>query len=248
MDRTKFSIVTWIMFLLLNTAAKATDEYRVLWVVDNSPSYPKMIALLKSSFSKFLKPLTKKSIRYEMSVVTTDAFTFQGEMVKSAKGFDTVADKSKDPVQDFSDILDGVTGPVTAFWEQGLESSYLALKKHGGHLVKTNIPLVVIYISDENDYSCASDCFGVQPENNPDWKAHPTKRYIDFFKNLESKNVPVKVFPLVGLPNSTCSLGSVGTRYLEVMKGIGSSPAGSICDKDFGRSLARLGKQLANGK
>lgn len=218
-------------FLAPASHAGTKKEVNILWVVDNSGSgagryLPRKLKEGFVHFSKILKT------PYTMSVVTTDYFNDAGALVTSPSGLRVVSSQSKDPIGDFAALVDSIQDSPTSFWEQGLESAYAALNAPHPQFLTPGAKLYVIYVSDEDDYSCADHCSGVQPEDNADWVQYPTARYRKQLAALGASS-----FALVGTPDSSCKVASIGYRYATVQPTGGIGFGSSICEPEIVKSL-----------
>lgn len=215
-----------------------------LWVFDNSGSMTERRAAVVANMKEFLEILqSHHAFPYKMGVTTVDMFTDQGKLIASKSGKKIVDSTSEDPVKDFMEIVDNISDSATSFWEQGLESAYQAIQREPALFQKKDSLLNIIIVSDSNDYSCKDDCYGVEPENNPNWKQHPTSRYIEYFKLLTDANTKVSVFPMVGTVDAPCFIESVGARYIETVTGYGF--VGSICNSHFKLKLLQIADTLS---
>ncbi len=231
-------IITVVALSFINQGSYASGQKEVpkgkdtsiLWVVDNSVSMRGSREIVEKSFGEFINVLQQGDISYEIAVTTVDVFSQGGTLIPTPDGR-TIVKKSPTALVDLTDIWSCVTDSATSFWEQGLEASYLALTKSAASLLKKDTSLSIIYVSDEEDYSCQDHCFGVEPEHNPDWKAFPVSRYTDYFKSLKTdSNIDVSVYPIVGMQaDANCTVPSLGQRYEAVRAEIGSGIAGSVC-------------------
>ncbi len=226
----------------------STEQYDFLWVLDNSVSMQDKRDYVRDNLTTFLNTLnSRKAIDYRMAMVTTDYFSHVGNLVKSASNLEVVSSQSADPIADFSSIINNVQNSITSFWEQGLESAYVALANHGNRFLRTGVPLIVIFLTDEDDFSCANNCVGVEPENNPNWIAHPVDRYVTNFTSIKSnEGVDVMMFPIVGTGSSACAVASQGTRYMQVQAGMGTGAVGSICLADLPTTYANIARFIAD--
>lgn len=230
--------------------ANTDSRYDFLWVVDNSGSMKPRRDFIRDNLNGFLNTLSsRKAIDYQMAVVTTDYFTDSGSLVKSASGLEVVKSSvSANPIADFAELMNSVKDSNTSFWEQGLENSYQAIFKHGSKFMRSGVPLIVVYLTDEQDFSCKERCWGVQPENNPDWVAHDVGRYVEFFKTVKSsEGTEVVLFPIVGLDQEKCVISSVGERYQQVADQVGLyGKSGSICDTELEKSYNNIAQVVAD--
>ena len=229
---------------------KAESSYDFLWVLDNSGSMQPRRDYLKNNLDSFLQILnSRKAINYQMAVVTTDAFHDNGALIKTAGGIEVVKSAtSVNPTADFSDLVNSIVDTQTSFWEQGLENSYQAILKNASKFSRTGVPLVVVYLTDENDYSCESSCWGAEPEHNTTWKEFDIARYLDFFKTYKkNEGTEVVMFPIVGISQDKCTVASLGSRYMAVSDTLGSfGKSGSICDSDLADSYSNIAKIIAD--
>jgi len=225
-------------------------KYDFLWVFDNSGSMRPRRDFVKDHMQTFMNILnSRKAIDFQMAVVTTDFFTEGGDLVAAPGGQRVVKSaESSNPVAEMAAIINSITDSPTSFWEQGLESSYQAVFQHKDEFSRPGVPLVVIYLTDEEDWSCKDDCFGVEPENNPDWKPWPTTRYVDYFKNVKkAENTDTYIFPIVGVDSALCDVASLGGRYMSLQQGVGGlSVSGSICNSDLQTSYENVARIIAD--
>ncbi len=213
------------------------SKYDFLWVLDNSASMVNRRQFVRDNLQTFLNTLnSRKAVDYQMAVTTTDMMTFAGDLVTAPGGLRVVKSAtSSDVVADFASLVNAVVDSPTSFWEQGLESAYQAIKLHGSEFSRTGVPLIVIFVTDENDYSCSSHCFGVEPENNPDTVLYPSSRYSDYFSAYKiSENSSTFVFPIVGVTSGACTVASNGDRYKSTQEDVGGlGKTASICNDDM---------------
>ncbi len=224
-------------------------KYDFLWVMDNSASMTDRRNFVKDNMESFLNTLgSRKAIDYQMAVVTTDYFTERGALVAAPDGMTVVKSTSPNPVADFAAIVANIKDSGTSFWEQGLESSYQAVYKNGKTFMREGVPLIVIYVTDENDWSCKDECWGNEPEHNTHWVAFDTSRYINYFKNVKkSENSEVSIFPIVGTSASQCELASLGTKYSDLSSQVGNlGVSGSICNSDLEASYNGIARVIAD--
>lgn len=226
------------------------SRYDFLWVLDNSGSMKPRRDYLRDRLNGFLSILnSRKVVDYQFAVATTDAFSHQGALVKTSSGLEVVKSKSSsNPSRDFAELVDSITDSNTSFWEQGLENSYLAILKNGSKFMRKGVPLVVVYLTDEDDFSCKDSCWGSEPENNTGWVSFGTERYIDLFKEIKkSEESEAVLFPIVGTSPERCSVPSMGLRYQSVADAIGLyGKVGSICDADLAESYNNIARIIAD--
>lgn len=225
-------------------------KFDFLWVIDNSGSMAPRRQVVRDNLQQFVNILgNKKAVDYQMAIVTTDMFSQSGDLVANASGLRVVkSETSKDPIADFASIINNVVDTPTSFWEQGLESAYQALYKHKDEFSRPGVPLIMIIMSDEDDYSCKDNCYGVEPEHNASWKPFSINRYVQYFQNVKkAENTDMFVFPIVITDADTCDFTSIGLRYMKVAEDVGGlSVSGSICDSKFYDSMLNVAKVIAD--
>ncbi len=226
-------------------------RYDFLWVMDNSGSMATHRQFVKDNMQTFLNILnSRKAVDFQMAVTTTDMFTDAGRLIPAAGGLKVVKSAtSADPSADFAAIVDAVVDtPLTSFWEQGLEGAYQAILNHKSEFSREGVPLIIIIVSDEDDYSCQSHCFGPEPENNPDTVLFPVTRYTSYFTNVKAmENTTTSVFPIVGVSTSDCIVASQGARYISVQETIGGTGvSGSICPDQLRASYESIARVIAD--
>jgi hypothetical protein len=264
----KVRITIWVFSVLSLVQCRETDKFYAtvlrsdvfvqlyeehkwdfLWCLDNSGSMSSRRAFIRDNLQRFVDLMnTRKAVDFQMAVVTTDYFAGQGNLVSSSSGKTVVLSTDPDPIGDFASIIDNIHGSKTDFWEQCLESSYQALYKHREKFSRASIPLNLIIVSDEEDWSCKDDCYGVEPEHNTNWKQWEIDRYVKYFRNVKkSENSDVHVFPIVGVNSTDCSVASVGSRYMKVADEVGGlGITGSICNSKFQESYEAIAKMIAD--
>ncbi|MCB0405346.1 MAG: hypothetical protein KDD51_11220 [Bdellovibrionales bacterium] len=231
------------------TQLSANSQYDFLWVLDNSNSMIPVRTQVVDNLNIFLQILnSRKAIDYRMAATTTDYISHAGALVSNTNGLRVVTSGSVDPIGDFASIVNNVQNTATSFWEQGLESAYKAVQNQGSLFMRTGVPLIVIFLTDEDDYSCQANCFGEEPETNPNDVVYPTSRYINFFKDgLAAGGTSVMMFPIVGDPEtSSCTPYSYGLRYMEVQTALESGQSGSICPAEVMESYNNIARVIAD--
>lgn len=226
-------------------------KYDFLWVLDSSDSMAPRRQFVKDNMQTFLNILgSRKAIDFQMAVTTTDMFRDAGNLITTSGALRVVKSAtSANPAADFAAIVDSIVeDPDTSFWEQGLEAAYQAILNHKSLFMRNGVPLIIIFVTDEDDYSCQDHCWGIEPENNPDDVMFPVDRYVDYFVGVKAtENTETYVFPIVGLPDSICTVASAGTRYMEVTTGVeGLSANGSICTTQLRQSYENIAQVIAD--
>jgi hypothetical protein len=225
--------------------AWADPTYNFLWVVGNADSMASKRAIVQAHFPVFVDELRANGIdEFRMAITDTDFFTNQGQLVASANGLKVVSSSSANVASDFNSILAQVGNTGTAFWPQGLESAYQAILLHNFEFMEKG-PLVVIYLSDHNDYSCEDKCYGIQPEDNHNYLPVKTSRYGEAFKLIKNfSGQSVILHAIVGKADSPCTVPTLGTRYIDVQNSWGVGSVQSICDDQLAQSLDNIAQSL----
>lgn len=238
----------------------AENKYDFLFVFDTSGSFKPRRDYVKNNMSQFLGILnSRKAVDYQIAITTVDMFGginppladshgVRGNLVASDSGLKVVKSTSANPAADFDAIMANIVESNTSFWEQGLEAAYQTVLKHGSEFSRPGVPLVIIFMSDSDDWSCKDQCWGEQPETNTHWVAYPMSRYKDYFQTFKSnENSELFVFPIVGLSNSLCDVEFPGSRYMELQASLGgASVSGSVCDSELSNSFNGVAQILAD--
>lgn len=234
----------------------AIHSYDFLWVLDNSPSMAPKNQYLQDNMQNFVNIMnSRKAVDYQMAVTNVDYFSNPGGLIAGTNGVTVVKSAtSANPVADFQSIVSNIKSTGTAFWEQGLIQSYLAIQNSGSTFMRNGVPFVVIYLSDDDDWSCKqmmngqTSCSGIQPENNPDIMLYPTTYFINFFQNLKAgQNTTTTLFPITGTSDADCTVERVGLRYRFVAGQVGGdTSSGGLCPDQIGNSLNNIAQTLAD--
>jgi hypothetical protein len=220
------------------TMAGPSKPWSFLIVLDNSGSMRAQRAQLSAKAPELIQRLKDQGITdFRIAVTTTDFFTNAGQLISNSKGIKVVEAHMADAGAELAGIVNAVADSPTSFWEQGLESARTALEKESGAFLRDGDQLAVMFISDEDDYSCEKDCFGPEPEHNPNWTPYPLDRYTLFFWELKRKrNIDTQLFPIVGILEGSCAVSSYGVKYVRALSQLGGMSR-SICPLEFEASL-----------
>jgi hypothetical protein len=193
----------------------------ILWVVDNSGSMNPHQTNLSTNIGSFMSAFAATGADYNMSVITTDNWMFSS----------IVTPYSADPEGEIASLV--VTGIMGSGMEKGIEMAYNSLSSSsaagpGGSFFREDARLVVIFVSDEPDYSGGG------------WAS-----YLSFFDSLKS---PGEFIPygVIGDPPSGCSTypsAQYGAGYWDLIDNYGGSWY-SICASDWGVQLQDLAGEV----
>ena len=120
----------------------------VLFVIDNSGSMSSNQASLASNFDTFINMFVTSGVDFHLAFITTDSSDFVGDMITSS---------TVDPIGEAISQITSI-GTHGSPHEKGLEMSYNATLPSGdagpgSEFLRSDAKLVVIYISDEDDFS-----------------------------------------------------------------------------------------------
>ncbi len=236
------------------------NKYDFLFVFDTSGSFKSRRDYVKDNMQSFLNVLnSRKAVDYQIAVTTLDMFGgvnpilpdskgVRGNLVAASSGLKVVKSDAANPAADFAAIMQNIDESDTSFWEQGLESVYQVIFQHGSEFSRPGVSLVVIFMTDSDDWSCQDQCWGEQPENNTHWIAQPLSRYTDFFQTIKAnENAEILAFPIVGLASATCEVEFAGSRYIALQEVLGGiSKSYSVCSADVAVSFNGVAQVIAD--
>lgn len=232
------------------TQTYSVSKVNFLWVLDNSGSMTARRQYIADNIGTFISNLTgKKAIQFTMSVTDTDFFSHAGQLIPDQNGNLVISNSTHpDVATRFAKMVANVTDSPTSFWEQPRESMYAALVNDGSKFLDKDAALAVIIVTDERDWSCKANCFGVEPENNTNWVPWEDARYSSLLSNLRGNQAAdVTVFPIVGLNQTDCAVASVSDNIVSLAKAMGGvSTSGSICDDKLGASYQAIAKTFGD--
>lgn len=238
-------------------SARYTQQTDILAVIDNSGSMSQERTAVRDNMGGFHSKLNSRRINdYRLAVCTTDAYSHQGALV-SYLGTDIVTSNTGNAVSTVQGILGQIVNSTKSYWEQGLKSAEIALTVNKDRLLRSGTDLAVIYISDEEDYSCIAadgsftgrDCPGLsnsntQPESiSPrPWTHVGLDHYQQFFQSL---NRSVLLYPIVGIDGKNCSESSKGRRYQNLQALIGTGMTQAICNSELASNFTRIADAIS---
>jgi hypothetical protein len=203
-----------------------TMDVDILFVIDNSGSMGGNQTNFKSNFASFISVFSSAGVSYQIAFITTDSSDFvDGAIVTAA---------DPDPVSTVNNIVDsiGTRGSAT---EKGLWYSYLATSSGpaapGGTFLRDDARFVVIYVSDEKDWSSSHGM--------------STTDYVTHLRSLKSSSSLVVAHAVSGdYPGGCTANGGAefGDGYYNVVTGLGGTFL-SICASDWGMSMDTLARE-----
>ena len=198
----------------------------ILFVIDNSGSMGSNQTNFKNNFDSFINVFSAAGVDYQIAFITTDNENFvNGAVVTSA---------SADPVGDVNDIVDSI-GTWGSAYERGLYYSYMATQPGadagvGSTFLRTDARLVVIYVSDEPDFSSS---------------LVSTSEVSSHLASLKASSSMVTAHAVAGDYPSGCSTNGgaqFGDGYYDVVNDLGGTFM-SICASDFGVQMDTLARE-----
>lgn len=233
-----------------------TESYDFLWVIDNSDSMDNIRDFMSQNLTQFVSILeSRRQLDWQMAVTTTDHASWGGKLV-GAGGTEVVKKDMAGVSGVWNQLVKNIpTDAITRGWEQGLESARSAIELYGSTFMRPSTPLVVAYVTDEQDYSCQGNCaFTTKlPEEFSDWVAFPTNRYVDHLRSLKARqNTDVLAYPIVHLKPlgqaGSCDddYGFVGSRYMTVQQALQTGESLSICQQHLVESFNKVAQGTAD--
>ena len=194
----------------------------VLWVVDDSGSMNRFQNNLSSNISLFVNPFVATGADYRMAVITT-----------THAQIGTIIDQYT-PNPEIAIANEVVVGIGGSGMETGIEQSHRALTNSnsagpGGNFFRNDATLIVIYVSDEPDYSS------------------PWSSYTHFFDNLKPPGQFIP-YAVIGDHPSGCQMATMGgaqfgSGYWHLVDHYGGSWY-SICATDWGVQLQNMANSM----
>jgi len=199
----------------------------VLWVIDNSGSMNQFQTSLSTNISSFMTAFAQTGADYNMAVITTDRWMISAILTPLTPNVE----------QELGNLV--IQGTYGSGNEKGIEMSYRALSSSnsagpGSTFYREDATLVVIYVSDEQDWS------------NPGWS-----HYLNFFDNIKPTGQFVPYGVISDVPGGcqyTTFNGHVrslqpGFGYWDLIDHYGGAWY-SICATDWGVQLQDLAGEV----
>ena len=205
-----------------------TVDVDILFVIDNSGSMRSNQTNFKTNFSSFISVFASAGIDYHIAFITTDSEDFvNGTIITPA---DT------DPVATVNSLVDSI-GTSGSTMEAGLYYSYMSTSitgpaGHGGLFLRDDAKLVIIYVSDEPDWSHTKSSFTVSD-------------YVAHLRALKSSSTLIAAHAVAGDYPSGCTTNGgaqFGDGYYDVVTTLAGSFL-SICADDWGGSMDTLARE-----
>ena len=200
----------------------------VLWVIDNSGSMSPFQQNLSANIASFMNVFVNSAADFHMAVITTDRYHFTTVLTQQTPGVEQLLS---------SLVVTGVMGSGT---EKGIQMAVESLSDPsyagpGGSFFRSNSVLVVIFVSDEPDYS------------NPNWASA-----ISFFNLLKPAGNFIPYGVIGDVPggctyhyNSFSRNAQAGYGYYDLIDYYGGNWY-SICAQDWGLQLQDLASEVTS--
>jgi hypothetical protein len=228
-------------------ASQTSSGVNILWVVDNLyMQETKDPQKMRQDMVSLISVLDANGEKYRMAVTTTDFFENDGKLVSDAAGISIVDSGDPEHAHKFMQMLANINPTASSFWPQGLQTATLALELNAA-IAQAGTPLSIIFVSDEDDYSCEMNCYGVEPWDNKGWVRKPPSDYVSQFQAMEkNQGIVVTLYPIVGLPVTNCTISHVGKNYQMAQVLMGNGLSASVCPNDLAKSVAKVGIDIIN--
>ena len=204
-----------------------TSVLDILWVVDDSGSMMPFQQNLSNNISSFLNVFVSSGADFHMAVITTTWYNFNTFVDNST--FNAAGVMA-------NELMVGIGGSGN---EKGLEMAEASLTvgsaKPGGAFYREEATLVVIFVSDEADYS-----------------SNGVAHFITFFDNLKPQGYFIPIGVIGDVPGG-CSIpwnnytrnATAGFGYWDLIEYYGSKWY-SICAFDWGIQLQEIANEIYN--
>jgi hypothetical protein len=210
-----------------------TVDVDILFVIDNSGSMGSNQTNIKNNFDTFMNAFTAAGVSYQVALITTDSSAFVGDIITNA---------TVDPVTEFNDQIDSI-GTRGSAHEKGLWYAYEstttgdASPGSASGFQRHDARLVVVYVSDEPDFSDYAYGSG----------GSTTMVFSDYsaaLLSLKSSSSLVVAHAIAGDYPSGCSTNGgaqFGEGYYDVVNDLGGTFM-SICASDWSTTMDTLAR------
>ena len=196
----------------------------ILFVVDNSCSMVTNQTNLMNNFSSFINIFSAAGANYRIAFITTDNSRFIGSTY--------ISSSSPDPISEAVSLISSI-GTLGSAFEKGILQAYNATLPSGdagmnGSFIRNSARFVVIFISDERDFSTAITATDL---SNHILSMKPTA-------DLVAAHAVAGDFP------NGCSVNGgadFGAGYYDVVNNLGGSFI-SICSSNWGADLEEVAR------
>ena len=210
-----------------------TVDVDILFVIDNSGSMGSNQTNIKNNFDTFMNAFTAAGVSYQIALITTDDSSFVGDVITNA---------TADPITEFNDQIDSI-GTRGSAHEKGLwyayESTTTGDASPGSStgFQRPSARLVVVYVSDEPDFSDHAYSGGGSTTMTP-------SDYSASLLSLKTSSSLVIAHAIAGDYPSGCSTNGgaqFGEGYYDVVNDLGGTFM-SICASDWSGTMDTLAR------
>ena len=211
-----------------------TVDVDILFVIDNSGSMGSNQTNIKNNFDTFINTFTVAGVSYQIAVITTDDAAFVGDVINPS---------TPDPVLEFNNQIDSI-GTGGSAYEKGLWYSYESTNTGDASsgsstgFLRSSARLVVVYVSDEPDFSHQTyGSGGSTSMTYSDYSAH--------LLSLKTSSDLVVAHAIAGDYPSGCTTNGgaqFGEGYYEVVGDLGGTFM-SICADDWSVTMDTLARE-----
>ncbi len=210
-----------------------TVDVDILFVIDNSGSMGSNQTNIKNNFDTFMNAFTAAGVSYQIALITTDSSSFVGDVITNA---------TTDPVTEFNNQIDSI-GTSGSAHEKGLWYAYESTTTGDASpgsitgFQRSSARLVVVYVSDEPDFSDHAYGSGGSSTMAP-------SDYSASLLSLKSSSSLVVAHAISGDYPSGCSTNGgaqFGEGYYDVVNDLGGTFM-SICASDWSGTMDTLAR------
>jgi len=211
-----------------------TVDVDILFVIDNSGSMGSNQTNIKNNFDTFINAFALAGVSYQIALITTDDSEFVGDIITNT---------TPDPIAEFNNQIDSI-GTTGSAYEKGLWFAYESTTTGDAApgsttgFFRTDSRLVVVYVSDEPDWSH-------QTYGSGGSTTMVSSDYSSSLLSLKSSSDLVVAHAIAGDYPSGCSTnGSAqfGDGYYDVVTDLGGTFM-SICASDWSTTMDTLARE-----
>ena len=211
-----------------------TVDVDILFVIDNSGSMGSNQTNIKNNFDTFMNAFTAAGVSYQVALITTDSADFVGDIITNA---------TVDPVTEFNNQVDSI-GTRGSAHEKGLWYAYESTTTGDASpgsatgFQRSDARLVVVYVSDEPDFSHYAYGSGGSTTMVP-------ADYSGSLLSLKSSSDLVVAHAISGDYPSGCTANGgaqFGDGYYDVVTDLGGTFM-SICASDWSTTMDTLARE-----
>ena len=211
-----------------------TVDVDILFVIDNSGSMGSNQTNIKNNFDTFMNAFVSAGVSYQIALITTDSSDFVGDIISNT---------TADPITEFNNQIDSI-GTRGSAYEKGLWFGYESTTSGDASpgsatgFFRSDARLVVVYVSDEPDFSHQTyGSGGSTTMTHSDYSAS--------LLSLKTSSALVIAHAIAGdYPSGCTSNGGAqfGEGYYDVVSDLGGTFM-SICASDWSVTMDTLARE-----